>query len=182
MVATKTINGIDTGAFEETCTMIKSKSEMGKARFRVNNKWNSGGNNNSAVQGYYAAGQELKHASSLHYTADEPPLLLGTDKGANPVEYLLTALSSCMTSAMVYHAAARGYKIESMDSHFEGELDMRGFLGLSKDVPMGYQKIVAEFKVKSDAPEKELVDMYHYSPVYSMVSPAVPIEVKITKI
>lgn len=177
-----TVNGIDTGALEKTCTMIKNKPELGKSRFRVTNKWKSGGKNNSAVQGYYAAGEEHQHASSLQFSADEPPELLGTDTAANPVEHLLTALSSCMTSAIAYLAAAKGYKIESMESHFEGELDVRGFLGLSNEVPIGYQKIMATFKIKSDAPVKELEEMYHFSPVYSMVSAAVPIEVKISKI
>lgn len=182
MVAAATVNGIDTGALKEACTKIQNKPELGKSRFRVHNKWKSGGNNNGTVQGYYAVGQEHQHASSMQFTADEPPELLGTDTGANPVEHLLSALSSCMTTIIAYLAATRGYKIESMESDFEGELDVRGFLGLSKDVPMGYQKIKATFKIKTDAPEKELAEMYHYSPVYSMVSAAVPIEVKIIKI
>lgn len=176
------VNGIDTGALKETCTMIKNQPELGKARFRITNRWKSGGNNNSSVQGYYAAGQEHQHASTIQFTADEPPELLGTDTAANPVEHLLSALSSCMTSTIAYHAAAHGYKIESMESNFEGELDVRGFLALSNDVPKGYQNIKATFKIKTDAPEEELAEMYHYSPVYSMLSASVPIEVKISKI
>src|SRR5262245_39118624 len=140
------VNGIDMEAFKETCDLLNKKPELGKAFFRVSDRWKSGGNNAIAVQGFYVAGEEQKHGSSLHFEADEPQALLGSDKGANPVEYLLTALSSCMTTSIVYHAAAKGYKIESLESNFEGELDLRGFLGLSKEVPKGYKKIKATFK------------------------------------
>ena len=57
---------------------------------------------------------------------DEPPVLLGEDKGANPVEYVLAALSGCLTTTLAYHAAAQGIDIEGIESTFEGDLDLWG--------------------------------------------------------
>ncbi len=175
------VNGLDVAALKATCDLLEKEPEMGKSQFRISNQWKSGGNNRINVQGFYVAGKEQSHKSSLSYEADEPPALLGTDNGANPVEYLLAALSSCMTSSIVYHAAARGCHIESLESDFEGDLDLRGFLAVSTDVSKGYQKIRATFRVKTDASEDEIAQFYHYSPVYSMISPTVSIEVKIVK-
>ena len=62
--------------------------------------------------------------------ADEPPVLLGEDRGPNPVEYALSALSACMTTALVYHAAAKGYELEEVESRWEGDLNLKGFLGI----------------------------------------------------
>jgi uncharacterized OsmC-like protein len=154
---------------------------MGQSYFRVSNHWEEGGLNHVNIKGFYAAGKEQQHLSSLKFDADEPVALLGKDGGANPVEYLLTALSSCMTTSIVYHAAANGYEIEALDSEFEGDLDLRGFLSVSKDVPIGFKKIRALFKLKTDAPEEKIAAFYKFSPVYSMVSAAVPIEVQILK-
>jgi len=73
--------------------------------------------------------------------ADEPPLLLGTGKRPNPVEYLLTALAACVTTSLVYHAAAKGIVLKSVESRLEGDIDLQGFLGLSEDVRKGFQGI-----------------------------------------
>jgi len=177
-----TVNGLDVEALKDTCDLLTKEPDLGKAQFRIGNRWKTGGNNKVSVKGFFAAGEEQAHKSSLDFEADEPPALLGTDAGANPVEYLLTALSSCMTTSIVYHAAARGFHIESLESEFEGDLDIRGFLNLSEKVPKGYQQIRAVFKVNTDATEEEIAQLYQFSPVYSMVSASVPIEVKVIKV
>jgi uncharacterized OsmC-like protein len=174
-------NGVDVESLEKTCALITENPDLGKSQFRVVNTWKEGGCNTSCVKGYYAAGQEHKHDSNFEFNLDEPRELLGEDKGANPVEFLLTALSGCMTTSMVYHAAAQGYTIEKMRSEFKGDLDLQGFLNLSDTVPKGYQNIEVVFYVTSDAPIEELEKFYQFSPVYSMVSQAVPIEVTFVK-
>lgn len=78
-------------------------------------------------------------------------MLLNKDAGANPAEYVLHTLAARLTTTMVYHAAARGIEIEAVDSEFEGDLDLRGFLGISKDVRRGYHNIRADTReVASD--------------------------------
>jgi len=177
------VNGVDVDKLKKTCEAIGQNADLAKAQFRVENRWYDGGHNQIQLQGYYAAGQEQNTRSKpFSFDADEPPALLGKDIGANPVEYLLVALSSCMTTSLVYHAAAKGVKIETLASEFTGDLDLRGFLDLSDSVPKGYQKIQATFKVKTDAPVEQLEGFYKFSPVYSMVSQAVPIEVKLEKV
>lgn len=108
---------------------------------------------------------------------DEPDILLGKDNGANPVEYVLHALAGCLTTTMVYHAAARGIQLEGVESSLEGYLDLHGFLGL-KAVPRGYQNIRVQFRLSGDLTQQqkeEIVAMGRkYSPVYDMMSRAVP--------
>ena len=106
-------------------------------------------------------------------------MLLGEDEGANPVEFVLHALAGCMTTTMVYHAAARGINIESVESELEGDLDLHGFLRLDENVRNGYQNVRVSFKVKSDASPEQLADLARISPVFDIVSNAVPIEVDI---
>lgn len=177
----KKTNGVNVEALKSTCDLITQDPEIAKLQFRIKNSWVSGGHNKVNISGFYGAKEEQKRKESFQFEADEPPLLLGEDKGANPVEYLLTALSSCMTTSIVYHAAARGIKITSLRSEFSGDLDLQGFLNLSQEVPKGYKKIDATFWVKTDSDVQELELLYHFSPVYSMVSKAVPIQVRFIK-
>ena len=118
----------------------------------------------------------------MSFEIDEPPILLGENKGANPVEYLLVGLSGCLTTSMVAHAAARGIEIKSVQSRLEGDLDVQGFLGLSETVPVAYQEIRVSFKIEADITDeqkKELVEMAQkYSPVFNTITRPVTVKVE----
>jgi len=119
------------------------------------------------------------------FEVDEPPVLCGLDLGANPVEYLLVALSGCLTTTLIAHAAARGIEIRKVESRYEGDLDLRGFLGMSDDVPVGYQKIGVYFKIDADVSEdrkEELIRMAQkHSPVYNTITKPIPVSVQLDK-
>lgn len=116
---------------------------------------------------------------------DEPPVLLGNSQGTNPVEYLLVALSGCITTSLVADASAKGIKIRSVQSRYEGDIDLRGFLGISKDVPVGYQEIRVYFKVDADVSDEgkeEMVRMgQKYSPVFNTITKSAPVSVHLEK-
>jgi uncharacterized OsmC-like protein len=113
--------------------------------------------------------------------AAEPDILLGRDKGANPVEHLLHALASCVTTSMVYHAAARGIAVEWVESSLEGDLDLQGFLGLDPSVRNGYQQIRMKLRIKGDLSDEQLRELSSlgptFSPVYDSIAKGVPISV-----
>ena len=139
--ATEVINGVDTGRLFETVESIRKSPNLAVFRFRLNNNWLGGAHNESIIQNFYGAGEEdSTRKKPFVIDADEPAVLLGADKAPNPVEYLLHALAACVTTSMVYHAAAKGIRITEVESRVEGKLDLRGFLGLSEGVPPGGQE------------------------------------------
>jgi uncharacterized OsmC-like protein len=97
------------------------------------------------------------------------------------VEHLLHALAACLTTSMVYHAAANGIQIEEVESSLEGDLDLHGFLALDKKVRKGYQGIRVKFKIKADVPDDQLQEIGRlgpgYSPVFDSLTNGVPISV-----
>lgn len=100
--------------------------------------------------------------------ADEPPILAGGDRAPNPVEHLLHALASCVTTSLVAHAAVKGIQIKELESELEGEIDLNGFLGLDPDVPKGYTDIRMKFKVKTDHENLKMLErLARFSPVYN---------------
>ena len=165
---TNRINGIDLDVLRQTISSIQEDPELGSCTFRARNKWVDAAHNVSTISGFYGAKQEIAHKHAFELPADEPPLLAGKDEGANPVEHLLNALASCVTTSMVAHAAVRGIQIEELESELEGDIDLRGFLGLDPNVPKGYTDIRLKFKVKTDPENLEkLRQLASFSPVYN---------------
>lgn len=176
------MNGVDVERLGQTIQAVQKDPGVAKSQFRAINRWVSGGHNRSTIQGFYAAGQEdTSRTNPFVLDADEPPVLLGQDKGANPVESVLYALAACLTTSLVYHAAARGIRLESVESQLEGDLDLQGFLGLSDQVRRGYKEIRVKFKVKSDASPEQLEELTTFSPVYDIVSNPVPVAIQIER-
>ena len=178
----RVINGVDVERLGQTIQAVLKDPGEAKSQFRAINRWVSGGHNQSTIRGFYAAGQEdTSRTKPFVLDADEPPVLLGQDKGANPVEFVLHALAACVTTSLVYHAAARGIRLESVESRLEGDLDLHGFLGLSDQVRRGYKEIRVKFKVKSDASPEQLEELAKFSPVYDIVSNPVPVSIQIER-
>ena len=185
MTEQKIINGVNVDELMNTIKSMKEAPVIAKFNFRANNEWIYGGHNRTIIKDFYGIQKEHRHEATFKLDADEPPLLLGTGKGPNPVEYLLTALAACVTSALVYHAAAKGIKLNSVESRVEGDIDLQGFLGISKDVRKGYQGIRMHFKIEADVPEEELEELVKlgptYSPVFDSITKGVPVSVQLEK-
>ena len=181
----KIVNGVNIDDLLSTIDAIKETPTIAKFKFRAKNKWMNGGHNRTTINDFYGACQTQTRGKPFVFDADEPPVLLGEDHGANPVEYALTALAACLTTALVYHAAARGVKIEEVESKLEGDLDLHGFLGISDNVRNGYEGVRVTFKIKADASQEELEEICQlgpkYSPVYDIFTNKVPVSVQLEK-
>jgi uncharacterized OsmC-like protein len=179
-LTTNEVNGIDMDVLQGTVSAIQQESELGKCKFRVSNKWISGNHNCTTISGFYGAKQENSHEQPFELHADEPPILAGDDQAPNPVEHLLNALAGCLTTALVAHAAVRGIHIEELESKIEGDLDINGFLGLSKDVPREYTDIRVKFRVKTDEGNMErLKRLAEYSPVYNTLLNGTNVDIQV---
>jgi len=185
MTEKKGLNGVDVDKLFETINAVKTAPVIAKFKFRANNKWIKGGHNRTIIKNFYGTQKDHIHDKPFELDADEPPLLLGEDNGPNPVEYALTALAACVTTSIVYHAAAKGIKLNAVESRLEGDIDLRGFLGLSKDVPRGYKEIRMYFKIDADVPDEKLQELVQlgptYSPVFDTITRAVPVSVQLEK-
>ena len=179
----KIVNGVNVTQLFEIIDSIKENKDIAKFNFRAQNKWIGGTENHTTVSDYYGACKTHTRNKPHVFVKDEPPILLGSDKGANPVEYLLAGLAGCITTSLVAHAAARGIKIDSIESILEGDIDLLGFLQLDENVNPGYESIQVSFKIESDAPKEtlqELVELAKKSlPVCNTVTKPTPVNVKL---
>jgi uncharacterized OsmC-like protein len=178
-------NGVDTGVMYATLDAIKAHPELGTFQFRAKNRWIDGAHNQTTIQNFYGAGQEdTSRAHEFTIDAGEPAILLGTDTGPNPAEYLLHALAACLTTSIVYVAAARGVKLTEVESTLEGDMDVQGALGLNDDYRNGFEQIRVSFTLKGDAPPEKLRGIVARaqlrSAVFDMVTNGVPVSVDVT--
>jgi uncharacterized OsmC-like protein len=181
-----TVNGVDVVKLKETIGAIQESPSLAEFRFRIKNQWLGGGHNRTTVKASHGAGQDfVDREDKFVMEADEPPILLSGDKAANPVEHLLHALVSCVTTTAVYHAAARHIPVESVESELIGDLDLRGFLGLDPNVPKGYRSVTMRMHITGDLTEEQKREVMQlgckYSPVFNSVSPGVPISVELVE-
>jgi len=174
------VNGVDLEILKGTVQAIADDPELGKCRFRATNTWHGGTDNRTTVSGFYGAKQEIPHKQQFVMRADEPPILAGGDEGANPVEFLLSALAACVTTSMVAHAAVRGIHIDSLESELEGDIDINGFLGLSSSTPKGYTDIRIRFRVETDADNMEqLKELSSFSPVLNTLTQGTNVSIEV---
>ncbi|NEZ02995.1 OsmC family protein [Wenzhouxiangella sp. XN201] len=183
MQQTQTMNGLNLEQMTQTVQALSDDPGLAQFEFRARNTWISGGENRSKIKDFYGAGQEdSSRAQGWEFTNGEPPVLLGDNEGANPVEFLLHALAGCVTTTTVLHAAARGITIHRLSTELEGSIDLQGLLGLDEDVSAGYENITIRMDIEADCSDEELDDLLAFaqghSPVCNTVCRPVPVTIE----
>ena len=175
------VNGVNVGRVMNVINEIEADPGYANFQFRATNRWISGGHSRTRIKEFFAGNAEdTTRTEAFSIDADEPRIAAGQDSAPNSMEYVLHALATCLTGTLVYHAAVRGIEIESVESSYTGDMDVRGLFGLSDDVRKGFNKATVNMRVKSEATPEELTELALYSPVYDIVSRSLPVEFKLT--
>ena len=177
------MNGVDTPTLFATINAVRGQPELAKFRFRATNRWIEGTHSRTRIEAFDGAGGRHSHAGDFQYDADHPQVLVGTDQGPAPVEFLLHGLAACLTAGIGNVAAARGVTLSEVESTVEGDIDLRGILGISDEVRNGYQGIRVSFRIKGDAPAEKLREIVEQSQrrsaVFDVLSNGVPVTVMV---
>lgn len=115
---------------------------------------------------------------------DEPESLGGTDAGPNPVELILAALGTCQEITYRAYAAAMDIPLDHVSVKLEGQIDLRGFFGVTDEVRPGYRRIHGTVTLESDASDTQLRQLRAavdaHCPVLDILSQPVPVELGLT--
>ena len=185
MHVTSIVNGVDLDRLTGTIEAVSADPALARFQFRARNHWIDGGYSRTTIKDFYGAGQEdATRTQPFTVDSDEPPVLLGQNRAPNTGEYVLHALAACVSGTIVYHAAARGIALDGLETTIEGDLDLRGFLGLDSSVRPGYEQIRVTIKAAGDFDDNqfaELASLIRYSPVRDIVSTPVPVAVDVAR-
>jgi len=156
--APRVTNGIDLNALDQVVEAIGGDPAVGVVGFRVSTEWGGQTRSRSTVESYTIGGNDVPRSFTID--ADEPLELLGTNRAPNPQELLMSAVNACMMVGYVAQAAVRGITLESCRIETSGELDLRGFLGLSDEVPPGYRQINYTVHLKGDGTAEQFAEIH----------------------
>jgi uncharacterized OsmC-like protein len=176
-------NGVDVPTLFATLDAVRAQPELARFRFRSDHRWVSGTYNRGSINGFYGAGQDHVRDRTTVVEADHPTVLVGKDHAPTPAELLLNALGACLMSGLANIAAARGIDLDEVTATVEGDIDLRGILGLDDGVRNGYEGIRVVFHVKGDAEAERLAGVVEQSrrrsAVYDVVTTGVPVSVSV---
>ena len=162
-------NGVNTPVLFATINAVRDTPSLAKFTFRASSRWITGTYSESQVESFDGAGGPHTHKTKFSYTHDHPAVLVGEDRGPTPVEYLLHGLAGCIIAGIGNIAAARGITLRSISSTVEGDIDLRGILGISNEVRNGYDRMRITFDIDGDAPAEKLRELVAQSTARSAV-------------
>ena len=155
---TSTINGINVADVESLISKVSADPRNGKAGFCVATQWRGGTRTESSVSHWKLAGQAKRRSYTIH--TDEPRELAGTDTQPNPQETLMAGLNACMMVGYSALCTLKGITLESIEIETEGELDLRGFLGLDSNVKPGYEELHYTVRIKGDGTPEQFREIH----------------------
>ena len=157
-VETPHVNGLDLAALGNVVEAIEKDAGLAKAGFEVTTRWAGQTRSESLIEGFSLGGQRIERQHRI--LADEPCELLGTDSAPNPQELLMAALNACMMVGYVAGASLKDIRLDSVEIRTKGTLDLRGFLGLSDQVPAGYEQVDYEVVIKGDGTAADFEEIH----------------------
>jgi uncharacterized OsmC-like protein len=152
------VNGLDLPALGEVVEAIEKDASQAVVGFAVTTRWTGQTRSETIVDHFTMGGERI--ARSHKIVADEPCELLGADSAPNPQELLMAAFNACITVGYVAGAALKGIALDSLEIRTRGELDLRGFLGLSEEVAPGYEHIDYEVRIAGDGSPEEFEEIH----------------------
>ncbi|MEF8825885.1 MAG: OsmC family protein [Halapricum sp.] len=175
-------HGVDVEQLTETIETVSESPEVGQFRFYTETEWTDALKCVTDIDEFDQAGERIR-TQEFHVEGDEPEQILGDRTAPNAVELLLAALGSCLSVGYAANAAAMGIELDDLRFELSGEVDLRGFLGISEDVRAGYEEVTVTTYVDADASEEELAELREHveatSPLVDNITNEVPLETEL---
>ena len=172
------VNGINLDDLFALIDDVKREPAKGKTNWHVMTTWQGQTRSRAEVEGYGLGGEQVSRRFSIDI--DEPRELGGSNNFANPQEYLIAALNACMTVGYVAQCAVRGITLESLSIETDGDIDLRGFLGVDPAVPPGYETLSYTVRIKGRGTKEQFAEVHEAvmatSPNFYNLSRAVALE------
>jgi uncharacterized OsmC-like protein len=149
-------NGVNVEALLGARDALSKAPEAARFNWRASCKWMNGTHSQTSVKGFYGLGQEQTHKTEFTFDTDHPEIFASDDKGATPVEMVLTGLAGCLTAGVASIAQLRKIQLRSVTATVEGGMDIQGILGIDGDVRNGFDDIKVKFDIDADATKEEL--------------------------
>ena len=152
------VNGINVDDLFGLIEGVRRDAAKGKTSWHFTTTWQGQTRSRAQIEGFGMGGERVARRFSIDI--DEPCELGGTNQFANPQEHLLAALNACMTVGYVAQCAVHEITLESLEIETDGEIDLRGFLGIDPNVPNGYESLHYIVRIKGDGTKEQFAEVH----------------------
>src|SRR4029077_20982190 len=135
---------------------VKREPGKGKTNWHVTTTWQGQTRSRAEIERYEIGGEKAARRFSIDI--DEPRELGGSNSFANPQVHLIAALNACMMVGYVAQCAVRGITLESLAIETDGEIALRGFLGINPAVPPGYESLNYTVRIKGNGTKEQFAE------------------------
>jgi uncharacterized OsmC-like protein len=158
MTATSTPvdNGVNVEALLGAREALGAAPEAAKFEWRASCEWQHGTHSNTKVEGFFGLGEDQKHRTRYAFDVDHPEIFASEDNGATPVEYVLVGLVGCLTAGVAAVAQMLEIQLRRVTATIEGDMDVRGILGMDTDVRNGFSAIRVTYDIDADASDEDI--------------------------
>jgi uncharacterized OsmC-like protein len=148
-----TVNGINVEDLKVLIQTVKQDPHEGLTHWKVTNTWQGRTYMRASIESFQIGGKTVKRPFSIDI--DEPLELGGANGHPNPQECLIASLNACMMVGYVALCALHGIVLEKLEIQTEGDIDLRGFLGLDPNIPAGYRSLRSLVTIKGDCSKED---------------------------
>ena len=152
------VNGINVDDLFALIEGVKREPAKGKTNWHVTTTWQGQARSRAEIESYEIGGEKVPRRFSIDI--DEPHELGGANGFANPQEHLIAALNACMAVGYAAQCAVRGITLESLAIETDGEIDLRGFLGIDPAVPAGYETLNYTVRIKGNGTKEQFAEIH----------------------
>ena len=153
------VNGINVDDLLALIEGVRRDPAKGKTNWHVTTTWQGQARSRAEIKSYEIGGKKVPRRFSIDI--DEPGELGGSNRFANPQDHLIAALNACMTVGYVAQCAVRGITLESLAIETDGEIDLRGFLGIDPGVAQGYEDLSYTVHIKGDGTKEQFAEVHN---------------------
>lgn len=154
-------NGINVQVLNSVFDSMKNRPETAKATFSVKTVWSSGFAVKSTCNDPRVGNMTIPRGKEYAMICDFPEQFSGEAKGPTVCESCMASLGSCIVQTIVAHATSIGIRLDGIRIDTEGDVDLRGFSGLSASVRPGAQQFRINVHIDSKSATKEQVQQLY---------------------
>jgi len=149
---------------------IKNQPEMANVTFQVKTQWQNGDGFKITSTGkdFQIGGQTIKRREAFTVVSDFPDELGGMSKAPTVCEICMATINSCISQTIIAYATMMGIQLDSIRIETEGDVDIRGFTGVSERVRPGAQELRIDIHLDSKtASNEQLQKLYELGKRFS---------------
>jgi len=156
MTTNEANNGVNVEALLGARAQLETAPEAAEFTWKASCEWLQGTFSRTTINGFDGLGESHTRENTFSVDTDHPHCFASEDRGATPVEIVLSGLAGCLTAGIASVAQNRGIQLRSVKATLEGDMSVLGILGADPKIRNGFRAIRVTYKIDADASRDDI--------------------------